>query len=273
MQSNYQRYEKILHDSAKSLTVYFRVSSKPIMGISDLQTLIETDPVLSKAGVSNVDLVKTAWNNTNGGLGGSTPNRLALVLDGESCLDRLYGGYYSDWGCGGQWNHMLEFMSVLFQTLGNANIHTATFLNGCLEPTRFLDWVTGQLKLKQNVRNVLRHLHKRGTPPPKVWWVPPTGIRSVVRLALRHLGLPVMCSVESHALEVVSFLRENGYHGILGDNSEYCIFDPPRYYSAHKMKLTLKFTLETQEIVMDEVSSHSQYIFIAYMSITDCEIF
>jgi len=224
------------------------------MGISDLQTLIETDPVLSKAGVSNVDLVKTAWNNTNGGLGGSTPNRLALVLDGESCLDRLYGGYYSDWGCGGQWNHMLEFMSVLFQTLGNANIHTATFLNGCLEPTRFQDWVTGQLKLKQNVRNVLRHLHKRGTPPPKVWWVPPTGIRSVVRLALRHLGLPVMCSVESHALEVVSFLRENGYHGILGDNSEYCIFDPPRYYSAHKMKLTLKFTLETQEIVMDEIA-------------------
>ena len=23
------------------------------------------------------------------------PNRLALVVDGESCLDRLYSGYYS----------------------------------------------------------------------------------------------------------------------------------------------------------------------------------
>ena len=43
------------------------------------------------------------------------------------------------------------------------------------------------------------------------------------------------------------------FSGILGDNSEYCIFDPPRYFSAHKMKLTLKLTLETQEIVMDEV--------------------
>ena len=77
------------------------------MGIcSDLQTLIESDPVLCKAGVSTVDLVKTAWTGGGGGLGSSTPNRLALVLDGESCLDRLYGGYYSDWGCGGQWNHL-----------------------------------------------------------------------------------------------------------------------------------------------------------------------
>ena len=83
--------------------------------------------------------------------------------------------------------------------------------------------------------------------------MPPTSIRTVMRLALRHLGLPVMLSVEQHTSEVAAFLRENGYHGILGDNSEYCIFDPPRYFSAHKMKLTLKFTLETQEILMDEV--------------------
>ena len=58
-------------------------------------------------------------------------------------------------------------------------------------------------------------------------------------------------------LEILFYLfsnRENGYHGILGDHPEYCIFDPPRYFSAHKMKLTVRFTLETQEIVMDEVT-------------------
>ena len=186
-------------------------------------------------------------------LGSGTPNRLALVLDAESCLDRLYGGYYSDWVCGGQWNHMVEFMSALFQTMVQSNIHTATFIDGTLEPGRVNTWVQQQLKMKTNVKNVLRHLHKRGTPPPKVWWVPPTGVRSVIRLALRHLGLPVSCTVDCHQLEVMAFLRENGYHGVMGDNSEYCIFDPPRYFSGHKLKLTLKFTIETQEIVMDEV--------------------
>ena len=221
------------------------------MGVSDLQPLIESDPVLSKAGVSTVDIVKAAWSP--GGKTGLSPNRLALVLDAESCLDRLYGGYYSDWVCGGQWNHMLEFMSALFQTMAQSNIHPFTFLNGALEPARVDTWVAAQLKTKQNVRQVLRHLHKRGTPPPKVWWVAPNGLRSVLRLAARHLGLSINCTVDCHTLEIVSFLRENGYHGILGDNSEYCIFDPPRYFSAHKMKLTLKMTIETQEIVMDEV--------------------
>ena len=223
------------------------------MGICDLQSLIETDSVLSKSGVKTVDLVKTAWTGLEAG-GCSTPARLALVLDSENCLDRLYGGFYSDWVCGGQWNHMLQFMSVLFQTLSQANIHTVTFLNGSVEPARWSSWVEEQLKVKQNVKSVLRHLNKRGTPPPKVWWVAPTGMRSVLRLALRHLCLPSSSTIDCHTLEVVSFLRENGYHGILGDHPEFCVFDPPRYFSAHKMKLTLKFTLETQEIVMDEVS-------------------
>ena len=221
------------------------------MGISNLQSLIETDSVLSASGVRAVDLVKTAWTGLEAG--GSSPARLALVLDGESCLDRLYGGYYSDWVCGGQWNHMLEFMSVLFQTLSQANIHTVTFLNGAVEEVRWQSWVEAQLKVKQNVKHVVRHLYKRGTPPPKVWWVAPTAMRSVLRLALRQVCLPLCSTIHCHTLELVSFLRENGYHGILGDHPEFCIFDPPRYFSAAKMKLTLKFTLETQEIVMDEV--------------------
>ena len=39
-----------------------------------------------------------------------------------------------DWSCGGEWNHMLEFLSVFFTTLQQANVHTAIFVNGALEP-------------------------------------------------------------------------------------------------------------------------------------------
>jgi len=200
--------------------------------------------------------VKTAWklNKSQGQIPALAPNRLALVVDGEDCLDRLYGGFYSDWSCGGEWNHMLEFLSVFFNTLQQANVHTAIFINGALEPERFDYWIAEQLKIKQNAKNILKHLNKRGTPPPKVWWIAPTGIRSVLRLALRHLNVPVMCSMESHHQEVIGFLRENGYHGVVADDSEYCIFDPPRFFSAHSLKLTLKFTVETKEILMDEVA-------------------
>jgi hypothetical protein len=226
------------------------------MGILEFQHFIESDPELSKNGVKGVDLVKTAWklNKSQGQVGVMPPNRLPLVVDAENCLDRLYGGFYSDWCCGGEWNHMLEFLSVFFSTLQQANVHMAIFVNGALEPARFDDWVTEQMKIRQNVRNILKHLNKRGTPPPKVWWVPPTGVRSVLRLALRHLNVTVMSSMESHKQEVIGFLRENGYQGIVADSAEYCIFDPPRYFSAKSLKLTLKMTVESKEIVMDEVA-------------------
>ena len=149
---------------------------------------------------------------------------------------------------------MLEFLSVFFQSLQQANIHVAAFIDGTCDPNRKQEWIAAQLKVKQNVKQVLRHVGKRGTPPPKVWWVAPTGLRSVLRLGLRYLAVPIMASLDQHCLEVVHFLRENGYHGLLGDASDYCIFDPPKYYSASKLKLTLKFTVETQQIDMDEVS-------------------
>lgn len=39
---------------------------------------------------------------------------------------------------------------------------------------------------------VLRHIVTKGTPPPKVWWVPPTGLHSCLRTALRYLNIPIV---------------------------------------------------------------------------------
>ena len=253
------------------------------MGVKGLQEFLETEPSL-KAGVSTVDLVRSSWARE----GKVTSQVLHLtILKVKPCAVRLVGGpvvmrlssmprlhlivsMEASTATGavevsgttiisfghlviGQWNHMLEFLSVLFQSLQQANVHVAAFIDGTSNPSRKQEWIAQQLKKKQNVKQVLRHVGKRGTPPPKIWWVAPTGLRSVLRLGLRYLGVPIMASLDQHCLEVIHFLRENGYHGLLGDSSEYCIFDPPKYYSASKLKLTLKFTVETQMINMDEV--------------------
>lgn len=39
---------------------------------------------------------------------------------------------------------------------------------------------------------VLRHVSLQGSPPPKVWWVPPTGLHTALRLALRHLNIDMV---------------------------------------------------------------------------------
>ena len=91
-----------------------------------------------------------------------------LYQDGECCLDRFYGGYFPDWSCGGQWQNMMGFLSALFSNCRQANVHLAIFYNGAIEPERFPTWVHSQLKRKQHVKQVLKHLTKRMTPPPKV---------------------------------------------------------------------------------------------------------
>lgn len=31
-----------------------------------------------------------------------------------------------------------------------------------------------------------------GTPPPKIWWLPPSGLRNALRNALRTVEIPVV---------------------------------------------------------------------------------
>jgi len=90
---------------------------------------------------------------------------------------------------------MLQFLASLVQTLHAHNLHLVVYFNGALEPTRMHEWVRNQLAARSNIYQVLRHLHTKGTPPPKVWWVPPSGLRTALRLALRHLKIAVVSEI------------------------------------------------------------------------------
>jgi hypothetical protein len=121
------------------------------MSVKDFHSFLSTDPQLVSFGrcVRTVDLLnfaKSASGAAASALGSTTGSakpvhphlkpRTALVVDGESCLDRLYGGYFSDWSCGGQWGHMVDFLATLIGTLQQSNVQMAIFFNGALEPER-----------------------------------------------------------------------------------------------------------------------------------------
>lgn len=149
---------------------------------------------------------------------------------------------------------MIAFLSILFTNCHHANLHMAVFFNGTIEPSRFNDWVKAQLKLKANVNQVMKHLTKRMTPPPKAFWVPPCGVRTMLRLALRSLNVNVVNSLDDHHHEIMAFCWENGYHGVLSENGEFALFNPPKYFSAHDLKLSYQHDLITTEFVIDEVA-------------------
>merc|ERR1712226_764066 len=104
----------------------------------------------------------------------------------------------------------MAFLTTLFTNCHQANVHLAVFLNGSLEASRFKDWVKNQMAIKSNVNQVLKHLTKRMTPPPKVFWVPPCSLRLILRLAIRSLNATVINSVEDHHHEAMAFCWENG---------------------------------------------------------------
>ena len=97
-----------------------------------------------------------------------------------------------------------------------------------------------QSQNKSRVKQALRHISKRGTPPPKAFWVPPSTLHTMQRLGLRSLNATVLNSMDAHRHEVMSFCWENGYHGVMSDDGEYALFNPPRYFSAHDIKLSLQ---------------------------------
>ena len=109
-----------------------------------------------------------------------------------------------------------------------------------LSAHRFKEWTKQQKVLKARSKNVMRHLAMRGTPPPKAIWVPPTALHTMLRLALRTLNVTVINSHEDHRLEIMGFCWENGYHGVMSDDAEFALFNPPRYFSAHTLKLSLQ---------------------------------
>ncbi|XP_077277056.1 constitutive coactivator of PPAR-gamma-like protein 1 homolog isoform X2 [Temnothorax americanus] len=230
------------------------------MGIQDLQTFLDSNCV--QGGSIPVDLLKIARmvaqksQRTRVIKGQQLHNfgKLRLVLDGECCLDRLYGGFFSDWACGGQWNRMLQFLAVLIQAMEMSGLEVAVFFNGCFEPLRRADWVQHQLQVRAKVNNVLKHITTKGTPPPKIWWTPPVCLRTSLRMALRHLNVTVLCSMDDHHQEVIAYCRENTYNGLIADDAEYAAFDPPRYFSSEQLKLTYKGSLDTKEYMLSELT-------------------
>ncbi|XP_052753605.1 constitutive coactivator of PPAR-gamma-like protein 1 isoform X2 [Galleria mellonella] len=209
------------------------------MGIQDLQTFLENEGV-------GVDLFRIARNQAGG---------FRLVLDAEGCLDRLYGGYFSDWACGGQWARCVQFLTTLAQALAEHQVSLCVCFNGAhpTPPATPQHWIQVQATYRQRVNFVLRHIATKGTPPPKVWWVPPTGLHSCLRTALRYLNIPIMVSSDDHCQEVVGLCREKTYAGLIGCSAEYLVFQPPRYFSSSQLKLTYRSSLETKEYMVHEL--------------------
>ncbi|XP_053324638.1 constitutive coactivator of PPAR-gamma-like protein 1 [Spea bombifrons] len=223
------------------------------MGVQGFQEYIERR---CPGAVVPVELQRLARGALVGGGRQRPPQSpLRLLLDADNCLHRLYGGYYTDWVSGGQWRHMLAYLAALAQACLSGNIQLLVFFNGALDKARLHEWVKRQGSERQCAQHIVSHVHGKGTPPPKVWFLPPVCMAHCIRLALLRCRVKVAQSIEDHHQEVIAFCRENGFHGLVAYDSDYALCNIPYYFSAHALKLSRNGkSLTTSQYLMHEVA-------------------
>lgn len=223
------------------------------MGVQGFQEYIEKH---CPSAVVPVELQKLARGSmVGGGRQRSPQSPLRLLVDAENCLHRLYGGFYTDWVSGGQWNHMLGYLAALSRACFNGNIELMVCFNGALEKGRLHEWVKRQVNERQTAQQIISHVQNKGTPPPKVWFLPPVCMAHCIRLALLRFRVGVVQSITDHHLEVIALCKENGFHGLVAYDSDYALCNIPYYYSAHALKLSRNSkSLTTNQYLMHEVA-------------------
>uniref|UniRef100_A0A8C9TDJ7 Family with sequence similarity 120 member A n=1 Tax=Scleropages formosus TaxID=113540 RepID=A0A8C9TDJ7_SCLFO len=223
------------------------------MGVQGFQEYIEKH---CPSAVVPVELQKLARGSLVGGGRQRPPQSpLRLLVDAENCLHRLYGGFYTDWVSGGQWNHMLGYLAALAKACFSGNIELLVCFNGALEKGRLHEWVKRQVNERQTAQQIVSHVQNKGTPPPKVWFLPPVCMAHCIRLALLRFHIGVAQSIEDHHQEVIALCRENGFHGLVAYDSDYALCNIPYYFSAHALKLSRNGkSLTTSQYLMHEVA-------------------
>ncbi|XP_055378295.1 constitutive coactivator of PPAR-gamma-like protein 1 isoform X2 [Condylostylus longicornis] len=218
---------------------------------ADLQTFINK----IEGGALAVDLLKIGQKhhleNTPAGKNPKHSANFKVALDIEDCLDRFYGGYYSDWACGGQWNRAYQFVQLLGTAFKNAHIEVIAFFDGTLKKNKKLTMERNDFR--QKTASVLKHIRMIGTPPPKIWWLPPSGIRTTLRNALRSVNIQVAQTVNDHHMEIIEYFHEHKLDAILGLHSDFIIANTSRYFGSHDLRLSYKGALETKEYVVSKL--------------------
>ncbi|XP_041130072.1 constitutive coactivator of PPAR-gamma-like protein 2, partial [Polyodon spathula] len=184
------------------------------------------------------------------------PPPARVLIDADSGLQRLYGGYQTDWACGGQWNAMLGYLAALSQAcLYQGGLELAVVFNGTLGKDRWPEWAKRAQGERQTAQLIVNHVANKETPPPRAWFLPPACLSHCIRLAMIRFRVRVVQTLEDHHQEALSLYRDGGFQGLIAHDSEFALCSVPAYFSSHALKLSWNGkNLTTNQYLLPEVA-------------------
>ncbi|XP_058389936.1 constitutive coactivator of peroxisome proliferator-activated receptor gamma isoform X2 [Diceros bicornis minor] len=163
---------------------------------------------------------------------GCTPT---IVVDAMCCLRYWYTP--ESWICGGQWREYFSALRDFVKTFTAVGIKLIFFFDGMVEQDKRDEWVKRRLKNNREISRIFHYIKSHKEQPGRNMFFIPSGLAIFTRFALKTLGQETLCSLQEADYEVASYGLQNNCLGILGEDTDYLIYDTCPYFSISELCL------------------------------------
>ncbi|XP_074846313.1 constitutive coactivator of peroxisome proliferator-activated receptor gamma isoform X2 [Carettochelys insculpta] len=164
-----------------------------------------------------------------------------IVVDAMGCIRHWYKP--ESWVCGGQWQEYLAYLQDFINAFMAAGIRLVFYFDGVVEQKKRGEWVKRRLRNNKEIARIFQFLKSNRRQPGRGMFFIPSGLATFTRFALKSLGQETICSLQEADYEVASFGLQNNCMGILGQDTDYLIYNTSPYFSIDKFCLDRMVTV------------------------------
>ena len=160
-----------------------------------------------------------------------------IVVDGMSCIRYWYGEL--EWLPGGQWLEYLHRLRTFVEAFKKNHIHLVFFFDGCTADDKRTSWVNRRLHHMKEVEAIYEMINtQHQTIDPKLFQLP-ASMGLLTRFVLKYeLKCEVHTALRDCDMEIAMYARDKNCFAILGQDSDYIIFDTiHNYFSVTHLNL------------------------------------
>ncbi|NXH84260.1 F120B protein, partial [Edolisoma coerulescens] len=158
-----------------------------------------------------------------------------IVVDAMSCVRRWYTP--ESWVCGGQWREYLAILEDFINAFKAAGIKLVFYFDGVVEEKKREEWIKRRMKNTEEIATLFRFIKTHRKQPGREMFVLPSALPTFTRFALKSLGQKTVCTLQEADFEVAAYGLQHNCIGILGQDSDYLIYDTCPYFSIENLHL------------------------------------
>ncbi|XP_053794484.1 constitutive coactivator of peroxisome proliferator-activated receptor gamma isoform X1 [Vidua chalybeata] len=187
-----------------------------------------------------------------------------IVVDAMSCVRHWYTP--ESWVCGGQWREYLAILEDFINAFMAAGIKLVFYFDGVVEEKKRDEWIKRRMKNTEEIARLFQFIKTHRKQPGREMFVLPSALPTFTRYALKSLGQKTVCTLQEADFEVAAYGLQHNCIGILGQDSDYLIYNTCPYFSIENLCLDRLVTV----MYSREVLCHVLGISLTHLPLFAC---